>query len=155
MPAADPLTSADLVNTLGRLIFDILDLKEGYDIAADSRVISAVAAANDLIYGYLRNRYKIPLDRRDAGLTSRAIDLARFDILQKYAPAKLDPLKDKDRYDEAIAYLKSAAKGEIAFTFPAQNEAQKIINPQGQRLGSGVTYQDKPMFANASWRDSL
>jgi phage gp36-like protein len=81
--------------------------------------------ADDLIDGYLRERYAVPLTPAPANLVSIACDLARYRYYQDQ-PTELVQL----RYDAAIAFLRDVARGLVSLPVDASAESTTIAYSQ-------------------------
>ena len=69
----------------------------------------AMADAAAEIDGYLAGRYALPLAETPQALTLVACDIARYRL---YDDSVIDIVKE--RYEQAVAYLRSLARGEIS-----------------------------------------
>lgn len=79
------------------------------DGVADTGVFDdGIAFATDLIDGYLRNRYALPLSTVPHNLVGIACDIARYRFYQDQ-PTELVVL----RYDAAIKWLRDIADGRV------------------------------------------
>lgn len=69
------------------------------------RAIDDAAAEID---GYLATRYQLPLASVPPGLVRIACDMARYYLYSAHAPDSI-----KDRYDDAVRFLRAVAGGTI------------------------------------------
>jgi phage gp36-like protein len=76
----------------------------------DAAVLNrAIADADAEIDGYLASRYKLPLAETPPALTRIACDIARYLL---YDDAVIDSVKD--RYDNAVKFLRGVARGDVS-----------------------------------------
>lgn len=96
---------------------------------------AALVAASGEADGYLAKRYLMPLVAWGDDLRRRVVHIATFDLLatRGYAPASgVDPLVAK-RYDDAILWLRDAARGlvepqGIVDSTPEIDEAAPLVS---------------------------
>lgn len=97
------------------------------DGSADDGVLNeGIAFATDLIDGYLRGRYTLPLTIVPRNLTGVACDIARYRFYQDQ-PTDLVVL----RYDAAIKWLRDIADGRVGLDVATtQSESAQIAYSQ-------------------------
>jgi phage gp36-like protein len=97
------------------------------DGSADDGVLNeGIAFATDLIDGYLRNRYTLPLTTVPRSLTGVACDIARYRFYQDQ-PTDLVVL----RYNAAIQWLRDIADGRVGLDVATtQSESAQITYSQ-------------------------
>ncbi|MEN9671438.1 MAG: hypothetical protein RL018_1715 [Pseudomonadota bacterium] len=100
-------TQQDMVDRFGS--DELIQLTDRTNIGAiDSTVVSrALTDADAEINGYLAAQYSLPLDTTPAVLVRLACDIARY---QLSADRVTDAIRD--RYKDAVAFLKSLSRGE-------------------------------------------
>lgn len=101
-------TQANLVDRFGeRELVELTDRAEPPAGAIDAAVVaSALADADAVIDSYIVGRYALPLSPVPAVLELRACDIARFLLHGLRATQEV-----RDRYDDAIAFLKDVSAG--------------------------------------------
>lgn len=89
----------------------LLQLTDDYDAGAiDSDVVDrAIADADSLINGYCGKRHTVPFTTVPALARKFSVDIAIYNLYGRRIGA---PEDRKDRYKEAIDYLKGVARGE-------------------------------------------
>jgi phage gp36-like protein len=118
-------TYSDLLRNFGETELEHV-LDRDRDGMPDSGVMQdGLDFADDLIDGYLRERYTVPLTPPPANLISIACDLARYRYYQDQ-PTELVQL----RYDAAIAYLRDVARGLVSLAVDASNESATMAYSQ-------------------------
>lgn len=69
-------------------------------------------------------------DNRDQNILIKVVDIALYHLHSRIAPQNIPALR-QNRYDDALTYLKAAAKGNVTIDMP-------VIQPkQGQRISYG------------------
>ena len=135
---------ADLIVSYSadRLV-DLLDLATSTTAAQleiNGFITSAVASANSEVDSHVRAQYREPLPRIDPVLRSKAIDLAYFELVKR-KPGKLSDT-DQNIHDDAVAFLKRVAKGEVDLSVVSRREEIEVLpavtfNPaSSQRVGT-------------------
>lgn len=76
----------------------------------------ALADADGEIDGYLVGVYQLPLPSVPKNLEMLACDIARYKLYDDRCPEHV-----QKRYDDAVKYLRSVAKGEISLSLDALN----------------------------------
>lgn len=79
----------------------------------------AIADADAEIDGYLASRYQLPLAETPPALTRIASDIARYLL---YDDAATDSVSD--RYDNAVKFLRSVARGDVSLVQQAGDTAE-------------------------------
>lgn len=98
--------------------------RDGY--ADDGVLEEGIAFADDLIDGYLRNRYTLPLTIVPRSLTGVACDIARYRCYQDQ-PTDLVVL----RYNAAIQWLRDISDGRVGLDVATtQSESAQIAYSQ-------------------------
>jgi len=92
---------------------ELIGLTDEEDTGAvvESVVTAAIEAAGVEIDGYLGGRYALPLATVPAILTKLAADIAVYNL---YALGDGPPESRKERYDNAVRFLRSVAEGKIS-----------------------------------------
>lgn len=91
----------------------------------DPAVMAAVLArADSVIDSYLGGRYATPVSPIPSILTAIACDLARYFLYDDAVPDRV-----QKAYDDSIAWLKSAARGEVMLIGAAPAAAGAIPGP--------------------------
>jgi len=81
---------------------------EGAGEVAESRVLKAIADADEEINGYVGSRYPVPLSPVPPVVRKLSVDIALYNL---YARRDQCPDARKDRYKNAIAFLNQIALG--------------------------------------------
>jgi len=92
---------------------ELIGLTDEEDTGAvvESVVTAAIESAGVEIDGYLGGRYALPLVTVPAILTKLAADIAVYNL---YALGDGPPESRKERYDNAVRFLRSVAEGKIS-----------------------------------------
>lgn len=94
------------------------------DGVADAAVIdAALGRADAVIDSYLAGRYAIPITPTLPLITAVAGDLARYHLYDDAVPERV-----QKAYDDAIAWLRSAARGEVKI-IGAEAPASDLASP--------------------------
>ena len=121
-------TSQDLIDRYGEEELIQLTDRTGTGAIDQSVLDQAIADAAAEIDAHLAFRYELPLTEVPAALTRIACEITRY---QLYDDAPLDAVKD--RYDNALRFLRSVAKGEIRLVqqsgAPAETENFAQVDP--------------------------
>lgn len=90
---------------------ELIQLTDRHGMGAIDHAVldQAIADASAEIDSYLAGRYTLPLVEVPAALSRIACEIARYHL---YDDAPTEAVKD--RYDNAIRFLRSLAKGEIS-----------------------------------------
>ena len=86
----------------------------------EDRVTAAIGDADELIDGYLRGRYTLPLDPIPALITKLSIDLAVFNLYSRKLELVM-PEAMSDRYKNAVKVLEHIQSGKISLGTEAGN----------------------------------
>lgn len=86
---------------------------EPYDAVDTDKVDAAIGDAGDLIDGYLRSRYELPLSPVPALLGKLAVDMAVYNLYSR-RPEQEMPETVKDRYRDALKLLAAIQEGKIS-----------------------------------------
>ena len=99
-------TYTDMVSEFEELELTQLSDRDRVGSVNISIISKALEFADDLIDGYLKERYTVPIINPPSNLIGIACDIARYRLYQEQPT----PLVQK-RYDDAIAWLKDVARG--------------------------------------------
>ena len=83
----------------------------------DAVVDGALADADAEIDGYLVGQYLLPLASVPKNLVALACDIARYKLFDDRATEQV-----RQRYDDAVKYLRSVGKGELSLGLDAANQ---------------------------------
>lgn len=121
---------ADMVARFGSDEMTRLTTPSGHVLAAvqPTPVLTALEEASDLIDGYLRRRYAVPLDIVPAAILRATCFLARFDLSmgEQKEPSEQTRLARK----EAVEWLERIAKGEVVLDLqmvPGGDESHAMV----------------------------
>lgn len=102
-------TKQDMIDRFGETeLAQLTDRAAGTTID-DDVLDGALEDADATIDAYVGQRYDLPLASTPRLLTTAACDIARYRLHEDHPPEVA-----RDRYDQAIALLKSIARGEAA-----------------------------------------
>ena len=125
-------TQADI--ELHFLTSELITLTDDEEIGevSTARVAAAITAADDLIDGYLRGRYDVPLTAPVPGLVNRcSVDLAIYNLYNRKRFLKVPEDLDKT-YERCIALLKDIQRGtvllDVALSTSAPDELNVLCN---------------------------
>lgn len=105
-------------------------------------VNQAITDADAEINGYLGTRYAVPLDPVPAVIGKYAVDIAIYNLESRRRGASESR---KERYDNAIGYLRLVAKGTVTLGVndpedtPRESEAPKLASSNPPRVFSRDT----------------
>jgi phage gp36-like protein len=134
-------TQQDMVDRFGS--DELIQLTDRTNIGAiDSTVVSrALGDADAEINGYLAAQYSLPLDTTPAVLVRLACDIARYQLSADRVTEAV-----RDRYKDAVAMLRSLARGEAQLgvaTGQAPTPTDSgIAYTAPERVFSGSTLRD-------------
>ncbi len=112
----------------------ILADRDGDGVADAELVERALADATAEIDSYLAGRYTLPLPTVPAVLVRLACDMAVYRITSEYGTGLTE--ERRQRYDDAVAWLKRAASGDVSLGLPPQQEPASS-SPAAPGLVSG------------------
>jgi len=98
----------------------ILADRDGDGVADAELVERALTDATAEIDSYLAGRYNLPLATVPAVLVRLACDMAVYRITSEYGAGLTE--ERRQRYEDAVAWLKRAASGDVALGLPPQQE---------------------------------
>ncbi len=101
---------------------------EGIDVGD---IQAALDAASDLADGYLRARFTLPITAPTNDLKSAVARIAAYELLSTrgYNPETGSDPNVRDRYSDAIAWLKGVAKGDITPALTDSSPAGQLGGP--------------------------
>jgi len=110
----------------------LIDLTDDQGLATvDTTVVDeAIAEAGELIDGYLRDRYSLPLSAVSGVVNSLALDIATHILYGRRAEFKM-PENVGKAYDNALRMLREIRVGNISLGLPS---------PSGQSATSGASF---------------
>jgi phage gp36-like protein len=96
-----------------------------------ANVDKAIARADELIDGYLRGRYTLPLSSVSGLLRDTAVDIAAYHLFKRKKKAKL-PEAVSDDYKNALKILESIQSGKIALEAdPVPSSTPTVVTGEG------------------------
>lgn len=98
----------------------ILADRDGDGVADAELVERALADATAEIDSYLAGRYTLPLPTVPAVLVRLACDMAVYRITSEYGAGLTE--ERRQRYEDAVAWLKRAASGDVSLGLPPHQE---------------------------------
>ncbi|MBF0568284.1 MAG: DUF1320 domain-containing protein [Nitrospirae bacterium] len=102
----DIAASISLVNTI-QLTDD-----EGRNVINSARVNAAISAADEIINGYMRGRYTVPLSPAPGLIVGISVDISIFKLYERRFATEL-PQSIQTRYDNAIKLLREIQAGTV------------------------------------------
>lgn len=133
------VTQQDLVDRFGEGELIRLTNPDNYGATEvdTARLDGAIADAEALVDGYLGGRYEVPLKPVPRVITRVSADLARYYLYDEGAP---EPVAQ--RYEEALRFLRSCARGEAGLGVSASGERaetldQPVVQSSGTVFGRG------------------
>lgn len=110
----------DMIDRFNEVELKQLTDRTGAVDAIDDVVLGrALDDADAEINGYLAGRHALPLASTPLILVGIACDIARYRLYEDRATEHV-----RQRYEDAIKYLRSVSKGEISLGLDAGNQAQ-------------------------------
>jgi len=107
----------------------------------ESVINRAIVDADGEIDGYLGGRFDVPANPVTKSLVRVACDISRYYL---YDDAATDTVKD--RYKNAIAFVKSIGKGDISIGVDAAGDAQESESLAIMQSGGNVFNRDDKSF---------
>jgi len=107
----------------------------------ESVINRAIADADGEIDGYLGGRFNVPADPITKSLVRVACDISRYYL---YDDAATDTVKD--RYKNAIAFVKAIGKGDISIGVNADGDAQESESLAIMQSGGSVFNRNDKSF---------
>jgi phage gp36-like protein len=125
-------TKQNLIDRFGEGELIQLTDRTGAGVINDTVLNQAIGDADGEINGYLAGRYDLPLASVPPVLVLKACDIARFYLYDEAVPDIV-----KTRYENAIAWLKGVAKGDISLGLDTGSaEIVSSGSPEMQSAGS-------------------
>lgn len=135
----------DMVDRFGETELVQLSDRSMTATAIDETVVAAkLADADAEIDGYLGQRFTLPLASVPPVLKRIATDLARYHLYDDRATEQVTK-----RYDDAIAFLKGVAKGDLSIGVDEGGEEP------AQAIGAPVFVEGESVFSRDKLRDFI
>ncbi len=99
-------TYDDLLTAFSETEMLLVSDRNNYGVPDDTVINEALSFADEMIDGYLRERYSLPLSNIPRNLVGIACDIARYRLYQNQ-PTELVSM----RYEAALLWLKDIARG--------------------------------------------
>lgn len=132
----------DMIDRFGEVELKQLTDRSGDVDAIDDTVLNrALADADAEIDGYLSGRYALPLASTPLNLNAMACDIARYKLYEDRATEHV-----RQRYDDAVKYLASVARGTISLSLDANQAAQP-------EAGGPAIEGEEPVFTRQTLAD--
>lgn len=130
-------TQQDMIDRFGQQ--ELIQLTDRSNTGAiDSVVLGrAMDDADAEIDGYLAVRYTLPLASPPTVLVRIASDIARYHLYDDVVPDQ-----PKERYENAIRFLRAIADGKVDIGVPAQEEEGGVKHSGPDRVFTDETLQD-------------
>lgn len=109
-------TKQDLIDSYGADRFDLLAERDGAGTRNEAKIGRALENASAIVDGYIAARYALPLATTPATLRECCISIAVYKLA---TDATLLSDDVRQRYEDAIAFLKDIAKGIASLGLPA------------------------------------
>lgn len=130
-------TVSDVVALVGNQVYALLEVEDGADVAANAKLLKAIAVADATIDDHLRSRYALPLVSTHETLTAIAADLVRYRLASSRHDVEMQA--DIDAYDRAIRQLRDIRDGKTILEFPAPNVRHDLASPGVVQIGENAT----------------
>lgn len=116
---------------------DLVELTDdaGIGVIDETVVDRAIAKAGELIDGYLRGRYTLPLDPVSGLVTTLAADIALYRLYAR-RPRLTVPESLADRYKNALKVLDNIQKGAITLGASGTSEAPAATTVGGPQVSA-------------------
>lgn len=114
-------TLTDISNAITESSVLQLTDDEGVNEINESRVSAAISFADELINGYLRSRYTLPLGSTPPMIKDLSVNIAVYKLYDRRFPANM-PDSIQKKYDGSIKLLESIQKGIISLGVEAVSE---------------------------------
>lgn len=101
-------TTTDILGMIAEDVLIQLTDDNGLGVVDEAKVSVAIARADAVIDGYCAKRYGVPFSPVPALVRDLSVDMAIYHL---YANRQGAPEDRKQRYDDAIAYLKDVSRG--------------------------------------------
>lgn len=129
------LTQQELIDRFGSTEITQLADRDGDGVIDQAVIDGAIADADAEIDGYLQSRYELPLGSVPRVIERIAADLARYFLYDDHATEHVNK-----RRDDAVKFLKSVSKGEVALGLsesgdPAKPADQATMESDGRTFG--------------------
>ncbi|MFW1735373.1 DUF1320 domain-containing protein [Acinetobacter sp. ULE_I001] len=109
-------------------------------LTADLSVESFIEDASDIADGYIGKEYSIPLPEVPKNLKIMICEIARYLLHRNKAPDEV-----RDRYEDAISFLKRVSEGKAVLTIAKKNEDGSedvvVADTSPKTLPIGTTYK--------------
>jgi phage gp36-like protein len=129
-------TYEDLLANFGEQELELVTDRDRDGVPDDGVIEDGLQFAGDMIDGYLRVRYTLPLAFSSKALVGIACDIARY----RYYQDQPTELVEK-RYEWAVSWLRDVAHGLI-----------DIAPPEEEQAIGGVAYsRPEPIFTRMVW----
>jgi len=112
--------------------------RDGDGVADAELVERALGDATAEIDSYLAGRYTLPLPTVPVVLVRLACDLAVYRITSDYGRGLTDEIRQ--RFEDAISWLKRAASGDVSLGLPPQQEPAQATSVPGLVSGKPRTF---------------
>lgn len=122
------ITLNDIKSTMPeKELINLTNDKIAPDSSVDTSILKQVLSLTDeIINGYIRSRYKLPLSSPSPLIKSIAVDIAIYRLYSR-RPGKMTETV-KTNYDRAIDLLKEIQKGLITLSLEQKPGEQTLIN---------------------------
>ncbi|HSW38567.1 MAG TPA: DUF1320 domain-containing protein [Acidobacteriota bacterium] len=116
-------TTSDLLARIGEAELIELTDDDSAGVLDAARVSAAIADADAEIDSYCGSRYTSPFSPVPVMIKKLSVDMAVYNLFSRRAHLAEVPKARKDRYDNAIRFLRDVAKGVVSLGADAPAEA--------------------------------
>lgn len=106
---------------------------EGLKVINSARVNAAIAAADEIINGYMRGRYTVPLSPAPGLICGISVDITVFKLYERRFATEM-PDSIQKRYDNAIKLLREIQAGTVVLDI--QMPASEVGHYVGNKAAS-------------------
>jgi phage gp36-like protein len=141
-------TQDDIVALYGADALFVAD-RDGDGVAEAPAVARALASASEEINSFLAVRYPLPLTSTPGVLVQKTVDIA----LYRLALSKdVQSVEHRQRYEDALAWLKALGKGEVSLMLPANGDLEGESPSQPEAPAPIVVAGPERLFSRAAMR---
>lgn len=142
---------ADLINASNEEVIIQLTDDEGTESVNTDRVLSAIKTADDLIDGYIRGRYNVPLTESVGIIKTISVDVAIYKLHERRLETDM-PDSLVNRYKNALKMLEQIQKGVLTLGIATISETS---GAGGTVSGGGDFRTNKKASDRVFDRDTL
>ncbi len=129
-----------LASVPNHLVIELAGNMETQEIN-ENEIETYLVDASSTIDGYVGSRYDLPLPTAPAALKGRCIDIALYNMQRLRATGDIED--SRERYLDAISFLKDLIKGIVSLGLPQENTPPPNPGPRfrpGSSIMKGLSY---------------